>query len=78
MARLRALFTALVPKRTQLNTEHIAALVHDTGLQYEAKLLGLGQLSLHALKTVSETDAKGLLLQVLDDLLAVSKGKAVV
>ena len=59
LAQLRALFTALVPEGTQLNTEHIAALVHDTGLQYEAKLLGLDQLSLQALKTVAETDVKG-------------------
>ena len=78
MAQLRALFTGLVPEGTQLNTEHIAALVHDTGWQYEAKLLGLGQRSLQAPKTVAETEVKGLPLQVLDDLLAVSKGKAVV
>jgi len=42
--------------------------------QYEAKLLRSGQLSLHALKTVAETLVKGLLLRVLDDPLAVSKG----
>ena len=72
--QLRALLTALVPEGAQLNAEYIAALVRDTGLQYEAKLLGLDQLSLQALKTVAEADVKGLLLQVLDDLLAVSKG----
>ena len=71
---LAALFTALVPEGTQLNAEHIEALVHDAGLQYDAKVWRLGQLSLHALKTVAETLVKGLLLRVLDDPLAVSKG----
>ena len=61
---LAALFTALVPEGTQLNAEHIEALVHDAGLQYEAKVWRLGQLSLHALKTVAETLVKGLLLRV--------------
>ncbi len=73
VAQLRALLTTLVPEGTQLNAEHIAALVRATGLQYEAKLIDLDQLSPQALKTVAETDVKGLLLQVLDDLLAVSK-----
>ena len=74
VTQLRALRAALVPEGTQLNAEHIAALVLNTGLQYEAKLLRLDQLSPQALKTVAETDVKGLLLQVLDDLLALPKG----
>lgn len=62
VTRLRALLAALVPEGTQLNAEHIAALVRATGLQYEARLLGLDRLSPQALKTVAEADVKGLLL----------------
>ena len=54
--------------------EHTAALVHDTDLQYKAELLGLNQPFLRAVKTVAETDIKAVLLEVLVDQPAESKG----
>lgn len=68
ISKLQTLIKTFLPEHAPPTAEHLAALVRDGGLQYEAKLLHALTESAQGFSAVAESDLKGLLLQVLQDL----------
>jgi hypothetical protein len=68
IVKLHTLLTTLFPHEIPPTAEQLAAFVRDGGLHYEAKLLQALAGDARAFTKVAESDLKGLLLQVLQEV----------